>query len=202
MLYLSSLKTRMWGAEAQHFWGLLSGVHGNDLLWLTPPANWKYVTWIPFAFCQDVLVLSGIELTSFLVGRVFGFVVKKLLLIQGCFCYCWAVLIQHGNLLTPPQQWSGKGAKRGHGRDSWPQPTKEIYRTIWRHAQRDKAGGRRRKRENVGSYDVRSSSQVTITHVTEPSFAGDGWTPACRWEGVNELHVLLCLHVHIFCFTY
>ena len=27
-----------------------------------------------------------------------------------------------------------------------------------------------------------------------PYFPGDGWTPACRWEVVNEFLVLLCLH--------
>ena len=28
----------------------------------------------------------------------------------------------------------------------------------------------------------------------EPCFPGDGWTPACRWEVVNEFLVLFCLH--------
>ena len=29
----------------------------------------------------------------------------------------------------------------------------------------------------------------------EPCFSGDGWTPACWWEVVNEFLALLCLHM-------
>ena len=31
----------------------------------------------------------------------------------------------------------------------------------------------------------------------EPCFPGDGWTPACRWEVVNEFLVLLCLRAQL-----
>ena len=31
----------------------------------------------------------------------------------------------------------------------------------------------------------------------EPCFPGDGWTPACPWEVVNEFLVLLCLHARL-----
>lgn len=37
-----------------------------------------------------------------------------------------------------------------------------------------------------------SSSQVTVI-LMEPFFSGDGWTPGCPWEGVNEFLDLLCL---------
>ena len=40
---------------------------------------------------KNVLVLAGIELIFFTVasmGLCFGFVLKTVLIIQGCFCYC------------------------------------------------------------------------------------------------------------------
>ena len=48
-----------------------------------------------------VLVLAGIELIFFVVacmGLCFGFVLQTVLMIQGCFSYCWAVLTQHQGL--------------------------------------------------------------------------------------------------------
>jgi len=40
---------------------------------------------------RSVLVLAGIELIFFIVasmGLCFGFVLKSVLIVQGCFCYC------------------------------------------------------------------------------------------------------------------
>ena len=43
-----------------------------------------------------MLGLTGIELIFFLVagmGLCFGFVLKTVLITEGCFPYCWAVLV-------------------------------------------------------------------------------------------------------------
>jgi len=79
---------------------------------------------------RTVLVWAGIELNLFVVtsmGLCFGFVLKMVLIIQGCFSYCWAVLTQCQGLLCssyhptseqPGDAWEAVG---GHSRDSWPQ---------------------------------------------------------------------------------
>jgi len=46
---------------------------------------------------QIVLVLAGIELIFFIVasmGLCFGFVLKTVLITEGCVSSCWAVLTQ------------------------------------------------------------------------------------------------------------
>jgi len=77
-----------------------------------------------------VLVLAGIELIFFPVastGLCFRFVLETALIIQGCFCYCWAELAQsQGPSCSSPhptseQAGSAQEAGRWHGGDSWPQ---------------------------------------------------------------------------------
>ena len=103
----------------------------------------------------SVLVLAGIELIFFIVasmGMCFAFVLRTVLIAQGCFSYCWAVLTQSQGLCCssphPASEEAGgaQGVGRGHSRDSWPQLTKGIFHTIWHHAQHikleEEEGGR------------------------------------------------------------
>ena len=83
---------------------------------------------------------------------------------------------------------------RGHRQDSWPKLAKGIFHTIWCHAQHIKLGGRRRKGETFGVVVFVFPSNL---RVMEPCFPGDGWTPVCRWEAVNEFLVLLCLRAQL-----
>ena len=86
-----------------------------------------------------VLVLDGIELVFFTVR--FRFVLKTVLVTQGCVSYCWAALAQRQGLfcssLCPTSEQAGgaEGVGRGHSQDSWPQLTQGIFQTIWCHAQ-------------------------------------------------------------------
>jgi len=57
----------------------------------------------------NVLVLDGVELIFFIVASMrlcFGFVLKRVLITQGCFCYRWAALTESRLflLLTWPHQ--------------------------------------------------------------------------------------------------
>ena len=80
------------------------------------------------------------------MGLCFGFVLKTVLITQGCFRYCWAVLTQSQGLFcfsphpTSEQAGGAQEAGRGHSRDSWPQLTKGIVHTIGCHAQLIKLG--------------------------------------------------------------
>ena len=86
-----------------------------------------------------VLVLDGLELVFFTVR--FRFVLKTVLVTQGCVSYCWAGLAQRQGLfcssLCPTSEQAGgaQGVGRGHSQDSWPQLTQGIFQTIWCHAQ-------------------------------------------------------------------
>ena len=77
--------------------------------------------------CSFVLVLAGIELIFFIVastGLCFGFVLKTVLIIQGCFHYCRAVLTQSQGLFCfsphPTSEKAGGAQEvgRGHSWDS------------------------------------------------------------------------------------
>ena len=117
----------------------------------------------------NMLVLSGTELIFFLVasmGLCFGFVLKTVFIIQGCFSYCWAVLTQSQGLFCSsphPTSEEAGGAQevgRGHSRDSWPQLTKGIFHTVWRHAQHIKLGEEEGRRVHSEWWHL--FSQVTV----------------------------------------
>lgn len=82
--------------------------------------------------CVVGLVLSGRELIFFTVacrGLCFWFVTLPVLITQGCFVYCWAVLTPYHSIphFPPfPAGWAGGARKvgKGHSSDSWPQLTK------------------------------------------------------------------------------
>lgn len=55
---------------------------------------------------QLVLVLAGTEVIFFTGAGAWlcvGFVLNTVLKVQGCFCYCWAVLAQSQGLSTHQQ---------------------------------------------------------------------------------------------------
>ena len=151
-----------------------------------------------------MLVLTGMEFIFFIVTSMrlyFGFVLETVLIIQGCFCCCWAVLTESRPLLllTPPHQRVGWGAQevgRGHSWDSWPQLTKGVFHTRWCHAQQCKSWGKRRK---VGMFGVMP--------FVFPSNCYMCWSPAFlehlpadgKWW-MNSLFCFVC--TYDFCFTY
>ena len=73
------------------------------------------------------------------MGLCFRFVLKTVLIPQGCFRYCWAVLTQSQGLCclsrhpTSEEAGGAQGVGRGPGQDSWPQLTKGIFHTVWCH---------------------------------------------------------------------
>ena len=104
-----------------------------------------------------VLVLAGIELIFCIVasmGLCFGFVLKTVLIIQGCFRYCWAALTQsQGLFCSPPHQRAGWGCTRSWEGTQPGQLTPTAQRDIPYHrtpCSAYKAGGRRRKGGTLG----------------------------------------------------
>ena len=153
-----------------------------------------------------MLVLARIELICLIIasmGLCFGFVLETVLIIQGCFHYCWAVLTQSQGLFclsphpTSEEAGGAQGVWSGHSWDSWPQLTKGISHTIWHHAQHIELGGGGGSRGHLEWWHL--SSQVTIMHGV--LLSGDGWTPACQQELVNEFLVSLCVCMQL-CSTY
>lgn len=87
-------------------------------------------------------------------------------------------------LLPPPHQrggWRAQGVGRGHSWYSWPKDIPHCVTSCWAY----RARGRRREHSEWWCLP----SQAPIAR--EPCFPGDGWNPACLWEVVNGLHVLL-----------
>lgn len=88
-----------------------------------------------------VLVLAGIVLiflTIATMGPYFGFVLKTVLITQGCSSYCWAELTQSQGLACPLLQG-------GWGCPKWTQlgpnrMTRETSHATWHHAQHIKLG--------------------------------------------------------------
>ena len=122
------------------------------------------------------------------MGLCFGFVLRTVLITQGCFCYCWAVLTQSQGLFCsshhPTSEWAGgaQGVGRGHSRDSWPQLTKGISHTIWRHAQHIKLGEEEGRRAHLERW--RLSSQVTVTR--DGALLSWRWLNSCLTMGSGE----------------
>ena len=101
-------------------------------------------------------------------------------------------------LLTPPHQRAGWGCRSSwEGTQLWeltPAGQRDFpYRTVSRSAY--KAGGKKEEGGNVQNYST--CLPQSPLHVMEPCFPGDGWTPACPWEALNEFLVLLCLRTVI-----
>ena len=140
---------------------------------------------------QVVLVLAEVELIFFTaasVGLCFRFVLKTVLVTQGCFNYCQVVLTQGQGLFCfsprSTSEWAGgaQEAGRGHGQDSWPKLTTGISQTIWHHAQHikpEEGGGR------VGCLEGwRLPSQGTIMH--DGALLSWTWLNTCLLMGSNE----------------
>ena len=129
------------------------------------------------------------------MGLCSGFVLKTVLIIQGCFRYCWAALTQsQGLFCSPPHQRAGWGCTRSWEGTQPGQLTPTAQRDIPYHrtpCSAYKAGGRRRKGGTLGVMAFCLPKQ--LLHAMEPCFPRGGWTPACRWEAANEFLALLCL---------
>ena len=116
-----------------------------------------------------------------------------LLLLSNAYTESRPFLLLTPHHLTGKEAEGAQGFGRGHSWDSWPQLTKGISHTMWHHAQHIKL-------EKKEGGDVRSGGVCLpkpLLCVMEPCFPGDGWTPACRWEAVNQFLGLLCLRVQL-----
>ena len=104
-----------------------------------------------------VLVLAGIELIFFTVASMelcFGFLLKTVLIILGCFSYCWAVLTHSQGLFCFSHQWVGWGCTRSWEGSQLEQLTSNNQRDIpycTTSCSAYKGGGRRR---NGGTFGV------------------------------------------------
>ena len=148
------------------------------------------------------MVLAGIELIFFIVPRTrlcFGFVLKKELIIQGCFSYCWAVLTQCQGLFCfshrPNSEWAGGAQKAGKGHiqdadPNWPQGYSTPYDVMLSTKKLGEAEGRGGCSE-LWSPDGR---------VMEPCCHGNGWMPAEGKQWMNSLFCFACMPS--FFFTY
>jgi len=131
------------------------------------------------------------------MGLCFRFVITTVLITQGYFSYCWTVLTQCQGLFcsshrpTSEQAGGAQEAGRGHSWDSWPSWLKGYLIPSDITLSNKNRGGRRRKGRTFEVMVFCLPKQSL--HVMEPCFPGDGWTPACRWEAVNEFPILLCL---------
>ena len=103
-----------------------------------PEASWVYL---------HVLVWAGIDLIFFPIasmGLCFGFVLETVLITQGCFRYCWAVLTQSQGLFcfSPhPTSEEARGAQGVGTQLGQVTPTAQgISHTIRCHVQHVKLG--------------------------------------------------------------
>ena len=142
-------------------------------------------------FFSFVLVLTGIELILLTVasmGLCFGFVLKTVLIIQGSFRYCRAVLTWSQSLFwssdCPTSETAGLhkklwGDTGGTADHNWP----KGYPTVWLHAQHIKLGEEQGSGRHLDLGCL--SSQVTVMC--------DGTLLSWRWlntflpMGCNEL---------------
>lgn len=93
---------------------------------------------------DNVLVSAAVELIFFLAVSIvlcFGFRLEIMLITQGYFICCWAVLLESVGLgAFPPhptreQAGGAQEAGRGHSQDSWPKLAKEIPHITCHHCQ-------------------------------------------------------------------
>lgn len=156
-----------------------------------------------FVFKTDlpVLVLAGTDFFFIVasMGLCFGFVLKMVLIIQGCFRYWYAVLTQGQCLfclshhLTNKKAEGSQAAVRGHSLDSWPQtdprdiPYPMVSCSVY------KANGRRREKGTFGVMVV--FFQVTIT--CNGALLFWRWLNTCLTMGSGKLIPCIAL----FCFA-
>ena len=142
-----------------------------------------------------MLVWAGIELIFFTVagmGLCFGFVLKTVLITQGCFLYCSYTEPRPFLLLPPPQQRAGWGGTRSWEGTQLGQLTPTDHRDIPDHmvsCAACKAGGRRRK--GGCSEWWRLSSQVAIRR--DGALLSWRWLNTCLLMGSGKLIPCLAL---------
>lgn len=145
---------------------------------------------------HDVLVCAGTQLifsTVAGIGVCLRFAMETVLIRQGWFSYCWAVLTEarHFLFLTSAPQWrctrNWEGAQSG-------QLTEGICHSIWGHAQHMKLGKKK------GERDVWSDSiclPKSLLSMMKPIFPGCGWTlSSCHGENHCGCVRLSCLRLN------
>lgn len=127
----------------------------------------------PYSWNMFLLLLVGKKLIISPVANRWlcsGFVLEALLIIQGNFPFCWTILMQSQGLFCL----------------SHPPPASRLHVPSW-----VKDEGWRMKEE-----------MFPVVVFVLPSHCHVWWSPAVlevaeHWEVVNELLVLLCLHVQL-----
>lgn len=142
--------------------------------------------------------MSGREFIYFTVagrGLCFGFVLRTVLVTQGCFHYCWAGLVQYQGLccFSPHSTLKWVGGAQGIGRrcswGSWSRLTKDTPHTLWHHTQHTELGEKGGVRE--WAFEHWHCVPKPLLHMMEPGFPS--WTLFCWWEAANLFFVLLFL---------
>lgn len=140
--------------------------------------------------------LGELRLIFFLAACTWCYVLDFGTATQGCFSYCWALLIQSkGHFCSSPHPISKLEIHEKLGRDthgtpdlSWP----KRYFTPSDIPLNDRSWGKERKAGCSVIWHL--SSKVTFVMVGS-CFPVDGWTPAYPWALLSEFLVLLCLCV-------
>lgn len=116
------------------------------------------------------------------MGLPSRFVLKTVLIIEGCFCCYWAALAQHLHLLCFP--WCRTVGRR-HCRDRWPKVAKGASQTIRGHVQYIKSWGRKEEERNIRNDHICLPSH----HYMQLSRA---WLSTCPARGKWWTHFLFC----------
>lgn len=157
--------------------------HAMYQAYATNPVNIPYLSWVLLQalVCTCVLVWAGTGLISFIAFHMMlclEFVTKRVLVIQGYFCYCWHDLQCQGFFCFPPHQWGAWEYARSLERTQLEQLILDDQRDIPDHMMFGsdiKAEGKEGKKEYLELWH--SSLQVTLS-IMEPGFPGHGWTLA------------------------
>lgn len=130
----------------------------------------------------SVLVLAGVKLVFFTVAGMrlcFGFLLETVVIMWGCFPYCWAGFLQSQGLfcLSPHPTNEQPGCAQVAGRGHSPgQLTQGIFYAIWCQSQDIKL-------EEKGGKGVRSggiSLPKSVLHMREPCFPEGSSSPPTR----------------------
>lgn len=111
-------------------------------------------------WCVNMLALSEIEVIFFTVGSMVlcsGFVLETVLITQGCFHSCWAVLTQHQGFFCfschLTSKWAGgaQGAGREHRQNNWPPLISGVFHGVMVGIH---SWGKKKEEGDVGSYGI------------------------------------------------
>lgn len=158
-------------------------------------------------FCSGLVGNRVKFIRSSSYSSMSGYLLKRVLIGQGWFHYCWAVLARHPDLFCfshiqhmhmLPHQWADGAHKRlgGTQLDKWPQVTKGIScpnktaenQDLW-------AKGRRRYGIMMLFFPSPSSKWWSMSFLEVAEYP-----PTCGKKSINLLFCLACART--FCFTY